>query len=450
MPDYEVKEWNETNSPLDNEYTQAAYQQKAWSRLSNYIRLHALYTEGGIYLDTDVELVRNMTPLQQHKCFIGFQQEDEDIDWVNTAILGAEPGHNFLRRSMELTLKKFEDERELYRSPAIATAVLREMGLRAYGLQEIGEVTIYPTEYFYPYPWFSRFSPDRITDNTYCIHHWAGSWLKAETHDIPATKKQKLLSFVPERIKNTFAWSFARKIRDEGSSSLTLRALLYRGQVLSGPFRGMRLKAAFGSVLDAKIIGTYELELQQVVNEFINRKPRIVYVIGAAEGYYAVGLARACAPVSVHAWEADFGARGLLERTALENGVAKDVRIRGKCTPQELLEQISEAYPDLIICDVEGAEIELFTDEIIAALGRTSFIIETHRRTETRAFVERFSKSFDVRLFYSMPRDTSTWPLPRWISCAEEFKHQLMDEGRVLSGTSETPWIVALPPDFRR
>jgi mannosyltransferase OCH1-like enzyme len=180
MPDYQLKEWNETNSPLDNSYAKAAYRQKAWSRLSNYVRLHALYQEGGIYLDTDVEVVRPLTPLLQHKCFLGFQQEAEGDDWVNTAVMGAEPGHPFLQRSMKLTLKKFADEGEFYRSPAINTAVLKEMGLRAYGFQEIDNVTLYPAEYFYPYPWSGKFSPDCMTENTYCVHHWAGSWLKPE------------------------------------------------------------------------------------------------------------------------------------------------------------------------------------------------------------------------------------------------------------------------------
>ena len=54
------------------------------------------------------------------------------------------------------------------------------MGLEKYGLQEIDGVTIYPVEYFYPYPWNSKFSPDCVKENTYCIHYWEGTWLKKE------------------------------------------------------------------------------------------------------------------------------------------------------------------------------------------------------------------------------------------------------------------------------
>lgn len=202
MPDYRLKEWNETNSPLDNSYAQAAYQQKEWSRLSNYIRLHALHQEGGIYLDTDVEVVRPFTPLLHHKCFLGFQQEAEETDWINNAVMGAETGQPFLLRCMEMTFKKFEEEGVFYRSPAVNTAVLKEMGLRAYGLQEIDGVTLYPADYFYPYPWWGKFSPECITENTYCVHHWAGSWMKPERRKVPNPRQfiGRLLRSLAHRI----------------------------------------------------------------------------------------------------------------------------------------------------------------------------------------------------------------------------------------------------------
>lgn len=180
MPDFQVKVWNETNSPLDNAYTRAAYAQKRWSRLSNYVRLHALYREGGIYLDTDVEVIKSFTPLLREKCFAGFQQAEAHEDWVNGAVLGAQAGHQFLQRCLTETVKRFTLNGEFCRGPKTITAVLRELGLRQYGRQTIDEVSLYPTEYFYPYPWFGQFTPECITAETYCVHHWAGSWLKQE------------------------------------------------------------------------------------------------------------------------------------------------------------------------------------------------------------------------------------------------------------------------------
>ena len=182
MPEYQIKEWNETNSPLDGAYARAAYAGGLWSKLSNYIRLYALYEEGGIYLDTDVEVIRDFSPLLNKECFVGFQQKEKNPDWVNNAVLGARPEHPFLKSCMNMTEEAFRRKGVFYRSPVVTTAVLREWGLRDYGLQEIQGVTVYPTEYFYPYPWHGRFSPDCIGEDTYCIHYWEGTWLKKGDH----------------------------------------------------------------------------------------------------------------------------------------------------------------------------------------------------------------------------------------------------------------------------
>lgn len=180
MPDYQIKEWNETNSPLDGPYARAAYDKKLWSKVSNLVRLQALYAEGGIYFDTDVEAIKDFSPLLHDECFVGFQQEEETVDWVNNAVLGARPGHPFLKRCAGLTEKVFEEKGEYLRSPTVMTTVLKEMGLREYGMQEAEGVRVYPIEYFYPYPWFGEFEQGCIKENTYCVHHWEGTWLRKE------------------------------------------------------------------------------------------------------------------------------------------------------------------------------------------------------------------------------------------------------------------------------
>ena len=212
LPDYQIKEWNETNSPLDNTYCRAAHARGLWSKLSNYVRLHALYTEGGIYLDTDVEAIKSFTPLLHHKCFLGFQQQEEQGDWVNSAITGAQSGHSLLRRCMELTVETFTEEGEFSRSPAIMTRALREVGLREYGLQEIKDVAVYPAEYFYPYPWFGKFSPDCIKEETYCIHHWEASWVKKRSGVLALPRLMKKLA-------RTFTYRVIQSKPSENSSN---------------------------------------------------------------------------------------------------------------------------------------------------------------------------------------------------------------------------------------
>ena len=180
LPDYQIKEWNETNTSLDTDYSRQAYGKQYWSKLSNLVRLQAVHDEGGIYLDTDVEVRKSYTPLLHHKCFLGFQVEEEQVDWVANSVLGAQPGHHFIKRSIELTLSLFAKTGRFYRAPMITTMILKEMGLKRYGPQEIEDVTIYPLEYFYPYSWTGKFSPDCIKENTYSVHYWEGSWIKTE------------------------------------------------------------------------------------------------------------------------------------------------------------------------------------------------------------------------------------------------------------------------------
>lgn len=178
LPDYELKRWTEDNSPLDTAYAREAIRRRRWSRLSNYVRLHALGTEGGVYVDTDVEVVRPLDPLLGHECFIGFQLEQHPTDWVNSAVLGAVAGHPFIKACLDRTLSHFEETGDLHRSPAVCTSVLKEMGLRRYGMQEIGGVAVYPRESFYPYSWEEQFTPECVGDTTFCIHHWEASWVR--------------------------------------------------------------------------------------------------------------------------------------------------------------------------------------------------------------------------------------------------------------------------------
>ncbi|MCB9100577.1 MAG: Wzt carbohydrate-binding domain-containing protein [Anaerolineales bacterium] len=176
MPDFEIKEWNETNSPMNSLYIQTAYKKGLWSKISNFIRLYAVYSEGGLYFDTDIEVLKHFGPLLDNECFLGFQLERKNSDWVNNAVIGAVRHHPFLIKCMNATLAHFLDKRSFIRSPELTTYILSEMGLQTYGLQTVGNIQLFPVEYFYPYSWTAEFNPDYITENTYCVHHWQLSW----------------------------------------------------------------------------------------------------------------------------------------------------------------------------------------------------------------------------------------------------------------------------------
>ena len=98
-PDYEIIEWNEDNFDISSHpYTKKAYELKKWAFVSDYARLYIVYNEGGVYLDTDVEIVKNLDPLLENEAYMGF----EDEKYVNTGSgFGAEKGHSFLLENMK-------------------------------------------------------------------------------------------------------------------------------------------------------------------------------------------------------------------------------------------------------------------------------------------------------------------------------------------------------------
>ena len=187
-PDYEIIEWNETNYDFTKvPYMKEAYEAKKWGFVPDYARLDIIYTHGGIYLDTDVEIVRSLDPLLGLNCFAGFQ----DTEFVALGLgFGAEAGNPVIKTLMEsyeaLSFLKPDGTPDLTPSPRLNTDTLVETcGLAANGTyQEPDGMAVFPPEYFCP----KSFSDGviRKTKNTYSIHHFDASWFSDET-------KQKLL-----------------------------------------------------------------------------------------------------------------------------------------------------------------------------------------------------------------------------------------------------------------
>lgn len=197
LPDYRIKEWNETNSPMNLPYVQEAHNNKLWSKISNFVRLYVIYTEGGIYFDTDVEVIKRFDVFLENDCFLGFQYKEKiNNAWVNNAVMGSIPTHPFVKRCMDLTIEGLVTMDEFYlHSPDVTTKVLEEMGLRKYGMQMIGDIRLYPAEYFYPFPWWGKFHPSCVKEDTYCIHHWQASWMKKK----PRARRLRLRSWLCDK-----------------------------------------------------------------------------------------------------------------------------------------------------------------------------------------------------------------------------------------------------------
>lgn len=181
-PDYQIKEWNETNFDIHlNRYCEEAYQQKKWAFVSDVARLWALVHEGGIYMDTDVEVVRPLDPLLDQQAFIGF----EGTQWIGTSLMGAEPNNAFLSAfSEEYHHRNFmlsDGSLDLTTNVRIWTKLLKEnYGLVLNGKkQQVGDFMIYPTDYFSPYDYINGKLAQ--TANTYSVHWFGQSWINQKS-----------------------------------------------------------------------------------------------------------------------------------------------------------------------------------------------------------------------------------------------------------------------------
>ncbi len=179
-PDYEIIQWSERNFDVNcNAYCRSMYANGRWAYLSDYARLKIVYEHGGIYLDTDVELVRPIDDLLQEEAFMGL----DTTCFVNNGMgFGAQKEHPFLLENMccyECMELDGENPAPLNNS-VISTPMLIEAGLDPYlpAVQRVRGVTVFPTEYFCAK--HTHTGIITITPNTYSIHHWNLSWATEE------------------------------------------------------------------------------------------------------------------------------------------------------------------------------------------------------------------------------------------------------------------------------
>ena len=186
FPNYEIKRWAETNFDVDSiPYTREAYKAGKFAFVSDYARFWILYNYGGLYFDTDVEVIRSLDDIIQDGPFMGVEQQDDDLITVAPGLcLGAEK-HNDL----------FADLIQFYSNASFinpdgtlcltnVVEITTEFLVKGQ-LENMDEIqhccgfNIYPKDYFCPIDYATR--ELRITPNTRTIHHYAESWLPRST-----------------------------------------------------------------------------------------------------------------------------------------------------------------------------------------------------------------------------------------------------------------------------
>lgn len=181
--------------------------------------------------------------------------------------------------------------------------------------------------------------------------------------------------------------------------------------VIKGCFKGMvYIDNSHGSQLLPKLIGTYELPVQEILKSWsVSPRSDRVVNIGCAEGYYAVGVARLFKDAKVYAYDTSIEAGELCKKLAIANNLGEQIQIKQVCNHENLEKNCTEGA--VIICDIGGAELELLDPNRVPSLLKCDIIVETHDFIHagiTDAMIDRFNVSHDITII------VDTAYLPRW------------------------------------
>ena len=194
-PDYEIIEWNESNFDIDAlQYTKEAYEAKKYAFVADVARLKALYEFGGIYMDTDMELLKNIDDLNNCDFYLGFERNTK----VAFGICGAIKHSPIIHKLLLYYRDTHFDIKKMTTIVDNITDIFEDMGLKLNGkTQKIVNSVIYSIDYFYP----KSVETNKInfTNNTCAIHHYEGSWL----NDIQRFKKEKKFYYI-DKFGKTF------------------------------------------------------------------------------------------------------------------------------------------------------------------------------------------------------------------------------------------------------
>lgn len=216
-PDFEIIEWNESNIDVSSvDYMREAYEEKAWSFVSDVARLLIIRDNGGIYFDTDVEVIRPLDDLLANKAFAGI--EDGEVNFINSGLgFGAEKNSDFVAAMLSAYenrhFRKADGTLDKTACPSLLIGLMHELGFN--GIDEnqtVSDAAIYASRYFCPQNYETGILT--LTDDTYTIHHFYGSWVSkrekiwrnfyyAVIRKFGLEKGKRILSSLPLRMLET-------------------------------------------------------------------------------------------------------------------------------------------------------------------------------------------------------------------------------------------------------
>lgn len=187
---YKFIEWNEENFDINcNTYVKEAYEQKKYAFVSDYARIQALYKFGGIYLDTDVEVLKTFDEILNNECVLGFEAEN----YVATSFIATKARSPLIKEFIDI----YENEYFVNRDGTLnkitnvdkLNSILLKKGLVNNGKYQVldEKIVIYPREYFSPYDYSNCI--DKRNNNTICVHHFYQSWASNKKKAVKKIKK---------------------------------------------------------------------------------------------------------------------------------------------------------------------------------------------------------------------------------------------------------------------
>lgn len=192
LPEYEIKEWNESNFDINtSNFVKEAYENKKWAFVSDYVRIYALYQEGGIYFDTDMKVLKNVSDIVDKDMFLGY----EDSGFIGTAVIGVKEKNNkYIKEILDYYNKIDHFNPDImynYANPVIITKILKkynsivnEEGIKIFD----NNIFVYPRDYFYPLSY--NYAEREYTENTCMVHLFNATWTsKGERRTIGVYRK---------------------------------------------------------------------------------------------------------------------------------------------------------------------------------------------------------------------------------------------------------------------
>lgn len=191
-PEYKIKIWNEDNFNINsNQYVKEAYEAGKWAFVSDYVRLYVLFHIGGVYIDSDVELIKNIDNLLNNEHVVTGYSSSE---WIPAGLMASEPGNCWIKRLLE-----YYDNRHFLLSSGkydmtINNKIITDISRKQFGFKtgdlwiEYGNVKLYPQIYFHPFTkHVVNWEKEDITNvkklykidlqKTFCVHYGTGSWV---------------------------------------------------------------------------------------------------------------------------------------------------------------------------------------------------------------------------------------------------------------------------------